>query len=89
MTTALDRLERRGYVARVHDPRDRRRINVRLTERARRLVEAIWGPLGREGVGRLEPYTDEELRLIERFLTDGRELQERHAERVRSMGKAV
>jgi DNA-binding MarR family transcriptional regulator len=40
MTNRIDRLEERGLVARQTDPSDRRGVNVRLTERGRRLTDA-------------------------------------------------
>lgn len=40
MSVHIDRLERRGYVARVGDPRDGRRVLVRLTEAGVRVREA-------------------------------------------------
>ncbi len=40
MTNRIDRLENRGLVARAMEPTDRRGVNVRLTERGRRLTDA-------------------------------------------------
>lgn len=40
MTNRIDRLEERGLVVRATDPADRRCVNVRLTERGRRLTDA-------------------------------------------------
>ena len=40
MSLALDRLERRGYVARLRDNPDRRRVHVRLTAAGVRMREA-------------------------------------------------
>jgi DNA-binding MarR family transcriptional regulator len=40
ITTRLDRLERRGLVARLPDPDDRRGVIVELTDRGRELVDA-------------------------------------------------
>jgi DNA-binding MarR family transcriptional regulator len=39
MTAALDRLERRGYVARVPNPADRRGNLVRLTDAGREIID--------------------------------------------------
>jgi DNA-binding MarR family transcriptional regulator len=57
MSLTIDRLERKGYVVRVRDIADRRRVNVRLTAAGVRvreassvldldLVEALMGRLG-------------------------------------------
>jgi MarR family transcriptional regulator, organic hydroperoxide resistance regulator len=40
MSVTIDRLERKGYVARVRDAGDRRRVNVRLTAAGVRVREA-------------------------------------------------
>lgn len=39
MTTRIDRLEEKGYVARESDSTDRRGVNVRLTTAGRRLID--------------------------------------------------
>jgi DNA-binding MarR family transcriptional regulator len=79
MTTALDRLERRGYARRVRDTTDRRRV----------LVEML--PIAMEGAGRFygehmahsqqlfARYTKPQLELLLDFVRDGRELNERAA----------
>jgi DNA-binding MarR family transcriptional regulator len=41
MTRLLDKLEARGYVARVADPADRRALNIHLTETGRALWEEV------------------------------------------------
>lgn len=85
MTTALDRLERAGYVQRVRGTVDRRQVTVEMTARARQLSEAIWGPIGRSGSAQLAEYDDDQLRFLLDFLRRGRELQEREAKRIRRM----
>lgn len=42
MTAAIDRLERRGWVARGGDPQDRRSRIVRLTPEGRKTVQALF-----------------------------------------------
>ncbi len=86
MTTLIDRLEVAGYVRRVRDKVDRRRVFVELTALARERTGKIWGPLGEEALGIAEGYTDEELRLLIDYLARGRNLLKRHKERVRAMG---
>ena len=83
-TTALDRLERAGYARRVRYPSDRRGILVELTPEARRLIDEIYGPIGRAGLARLSSYTDEELVLLRDFLREGRALQVEHAALIRA-----
>jgi DNA-binding MarR family transcriptional regulator len=85
MTVALDRLERAGYVRRVRGETDRRRVRVDVTPRALGLTEAIWGPIGAEGIEQLRQMSVEELRFLADFLRRGRELQERHARRIAAL----
>ena len=42
MTAAIDRLERRGWVARGDDPQDRRSRIVRLTPEGRKTIQALF-----------------------------------------------
>ena len=85
MTAALDRLERAGYVRRVRGEADRRRVRVEVTPRALELTEAIWGPIGAEGVAQLRQMSVAELTFLRDFLRRGRELQEHHARRIAAM----
>jgi DNA-binding MarR family transcriptional regulator len=39
--TALESMERRGLISRTRNPKDRRKINIRLTDRGRRLQEVL------------------------------------------------
>ena len=77
VTSLIDRLERKGFVRRVHDQTDRRRVIVeptpeRVTE-ARRLFASA-----RQSLARLyEHYSDRELATIADFLS-------RNAERLRA-----
>jgi DNA-binding PadR family transcriptional regulator len=48
MTTALDRIEARGYARRVWDQQDRRTVRVEMTEAGKKLVEGSVRPT-REG----------------------------------------
>ncbi len=88
ITALLDRLERKGYVRRVRDERDRRRVLVELTPLMRQRAEPIWGPLAEEGMERLSTFTVDQLRDIERFLIATVEINDQHTERVRAMSKA-
>jgi DNA-binding MarR family transcriptional regulator len=58
VTSRVDRLERRGLVARLPDPDDRRGVIVELTDRGRELVDeavAAKSQSDRELLARLEP----------------------------------
>jgi len=83
-TTAIDRLERAGYARRLPNAGDRRGIIVEITDEAQRLIEEVYGPVGRAGMERLEQYTDEQLLLLRDFLREGQALQAEHAATLRS-----
>lgn len=84
VTAVVDRLERSGYVRRLRDSSDRRRVLVELTPLERERATAIWGPL-REGFAKLSEYTTEELELLLAFHRRGRELDEQRAAKVREL----
>jgi DNA-binding MarR family transcriptional regulator len=87
ITPLLDRLERAGYVRRVRDTGDRRRVLVELTEEARRSAADLYGPLGEEACAELERCTDEQLAFLAEFARRGCELNERHIARVRAIAR--
>ena len=83
-TALLDRLERAGYLRRLRDPADRRRILVELTDQARAASAEIYGPMA-EAVAEFERYTDAELELLTDFLRTGSGLLLDNTERIRSL----
>ncbi|WP_073251730.1 MarR family winged helix-turn-helix transcriptional regulator [Cryptosporangium aurantiacum] len=84
-STAIQRLVAAGHLTRTPDPADRRRAVLVLTEATRTLLAAIYEPIGDEGTALLADYTDDELRVVTRFLERGRALQLAHADRVRAL----
>jgi len=89
VTTLLDRLERAGYVQRIRDSADRRRVHVQLTEHSRRLGDELYGPLAADGYALLAGYEARELELLRDFLRRAREIQVRHEARIRSSAPAA
>jgi DNA-binding MarR family transcriptional regulator len=85
ITTVLDRLERAGFVRRVRDPEDRRRVLVEVTEELRRRAEVVWGPIAAGAEAAFDGYSDADLELILTFLRLGREFLATHTERVRNL----
>lgn len=68
-TTALvDRMERHGYVARVKDPADGRRVVLTYGDEAARVGRAFFGPLGADMDGLLADFSADDLAVVERFL---------------------
>jgi MarR family transcriptional regulator, organic hydroperoxide resistance regulator len=85
VTTLVDRMEEYGLVRRGSDASDRRRTVVEITAAAtERMVPVLepWGADLAELVGKLE---DHEWSVIHRFMQAMRGLNERHANRLRSM----
>jgi DNA-binding MarR family transcriptional regulator len=88
MTTALDRLEHAGYARRVWDQQDRRSVRVELTDRARKEIWDLYGPLAQEGGKMLQGYSTPELEAVRRYLEEGVTLQRAHAGTIRQLASA-
>ncbi|MER6095352.1 MarR family transcriptional regulator [Streptomyces sp. NPDC001728] len=73
-TAVVDRLERLGYVARVRDTRDRRRVLLTVEEHAEELGRAHFGPLSDGAVTLLDGFDEGEKEAVRRFLTGVRDL---------------
>ena len=86
VTTMLDRLERLGYATRSADPADRRKVVVRITSKAAKKAAKLYGPLALEGDRDvLSRYSAAELGVLLDFHRRSRQLQERHAARIRQL----
>jgi DNA-binding MarR family transcriptional regulator len=79
VTALVDRLERAGHVRRVRDEADRRRVVLEMTESAMAAGGAFFGGLQRDLVAAMEPYSDEELAVVRRFLTEMTDVVARHS----------
>jgi DNA-binding MarR family transcriptional regulator len=83
VTGVVDRLEHAGYARRKPDPRDRRRINVEVTERFHERARRIWGPVAEDWQAELgRRFTAAELELITEFLRASNELTRRNLGRM-------
>jgi DNA-binding MarR family transcriptional regulator len=83
VTAALDRLERDGYVRRIRDDQDRRRVLVEVTDKMVADATEVYGPLAARAAELLEPYTDEELRRMTEVLRRSTEMQLEQAANLR------
>jgi DNA-binding MarR family transcriptional regulator len=84
ITGVVDRLEQAGYVRRERDPRDRRRVVIRLVrETALRDVAAVFLPMMRDWQEMAARYSDDELRLIVGFYGRMEEILRGHLIRLR------
>jgi DNA-binding MarR family transcriptional regulator len=84
VTAVLDRMEEAGYVRRVRDSEDRRRVLVEVTPKMRERAARFYGPLAQEGDRMLERYSTKQLATFTELLRRSRELQEQQAARIRA-----
>jgi DNA-binding MarR family transcriptional regulator len=75
VTAALDRLERAGYVRRLRDEQDRRRVLVEVTEQMLADAQEIYGPLAARAEELLGPYSDEQLLAMIDVMRRGNAMQ--------------
>jgi DNA-binding MarR family transcriptional regulator len=75
VTAALDRLEHAGYVRRVRDEVDRRRVFVEVTDKMLQRAAQVYGPLAERSQELLGGLSDELLRAMIDVLTRGAEMQ--------------
>lgn len=79
VTAVIDRLEQAGYVQRVRDGVDRRKVWVETTEETRAMVTEIFGFYDVIGPALTAPYSEEQLAGILDFLEIGTLLQDEMA----------
>src|SRR5581483_11215657 len=76
MTTALDRLERLGFVQRVRDPSDRRRVLVEVTPQVHADAGRFYAEHAAMAERLYDRYSQKELELFLEFVRGGREFNE-------------
>src|SRR4029453_12294788 len=69
VTRVIDRLEQAGYVRRVPDPADRRRVIVEVVPEKIASVQSTLDRVTTRGAEEIGRYTDAQLALISDFLT--------------------
>jgi DNA-binding MarR family transcriptional regulator len=69
VTRVIDRLEQSGYVRRVPDPADRRKVIVEVVPEKVAAVQSTLNRVGTAGAEEIGRYTDAQLSLISDFLT--------------------
>jgi DNA-binding MarR family transcriptional regulator len=85
VTAVVDRLEKIGYLKRVRDADDRRRVWLEATPKLWEKSWEIWGPLSDLWQSRARNLSREQLEFILEFLADGNELMSGQIERVQAM----
>jgi DNA-binding MarR family transcriptional regulator len=84
VTGVIDRLEKVGYARRVHDPGDRRRVQLEVTPKFYARAEKIWGPVAKQWSATLSrEFSAEELERITEFLRATNEITRKQMERLR------
>lgn len=87
VTGLVDRLERKGFARRVPDQVDKRRVRIEVEPSAMGKFQ----PLFADFVARLhqlyERYSDDELTLIQRYLSEVSEVQRAATEALRAQGE--
>jgi DNA-binding MarR family transcriptional regulator len=84
ITTVLDRLESAGFVRRVRDEEDRRRIQVEVTDLAREKLWPYYEPMAELSEVLYSRYSDKQLELLLDFLTTAGELNDRLVARLKN-----
>jgi DNA-binding MarR family transcriptional regulator len=77
VTAVIDRLVEKGYVRRVADPADRRRVMIEKTEKLEEISGRLYGPLAERAIPLVDKFSVAELEAIIRFLKLGTEMVER------------
>ena len=78
VTALVDRLERVGHLRRVRDPEDRRRVSLEISESAMAAGGEFFGGLQRDLMAAMAHYSDEDLAVVTRFLTEMTDVIVRH-----------
>ncbi len=84
VTAVVDRLVAKGYLRRVPDPDDRRRVLIEVTDLLEERAGRYYGPLAAASFPALSRYSAAELEAIAGFLRMGTEMVERRTAEVRA-----
>lgn len=83
VTRVIDRLEQAGYVRRVADPTDRRRVIVEVVTEQAAAVESTLDRVSIKSAIELGGYSDEELAIIDHFLVRAAAIAQEEANALR------
>lgn len=89
MTAAVDRLERRGFVRRVSDPSDRRRVLVELEPDLPLSADSFYSEHVAHAERLYRRFDEDQLEVLLEFVRGGRELNEREAEKLERANRAA
>ncbi len=77
ITGIVDRLEKAGYARRVRDPNDRRRVIVETLPEAMEKITPLFASIYQASLELFSRYSDDELTLFHRFVSQLQELTAR------------
>lgn len=89
VTRVIDRLERAGYVRRVADPADRRRVIVEVVPEKVAAIESALDRIGEASAAEIGRYTDAQLELISEFLTRMEQITREEASTIRDSSEPL
>jgi DNA-binding MarR family transcriptional regulator len=87
VTAMLDRLEKAGFVRRVRDTADRRRVLIELTELLTEKAGAVYGPFIEATEPMFARFTDADLEVLHAFLHLGNEFYAVQTARVEELAR--
>jgi DNA-binding MarR family transcriptional regulator len=85
VTRVVDRLEQAGYVRRVTDPADRRRVVIEVVPERVATIESLLDSLERAAADEVDRYTPEQLATISDFLSRMADLTQSESARLRTL----
>ncbi len=85
VTRVVDRLEQAGYVRRVTDPADRRRVVIEVVPERVATIESLLDSLERAAAAEVDRYSPEQLATINDFLSRMADLTKAESARLRSL----
>jgi DNA-binding MarR family transcriptional regulator len=88
ITHILDRLEKRGFIERVRDTEDRRKVFIRARPESLKPLVPRYEAMGRAYMELTEQYSDDELRLIRDYLEKTSEISQRELKKVIAANRA-
>jgi DNA-binding MarR family transcriptional regulator len=83
LTSVLDRLERAGYLQRVREPANRRRVLLQLTARFAEMTEEIFAPVAADGASQLMRLSEAEVETLVMFFADAHDQRAKRAQHLR------
>ena len=85
VTRVVDRLEQAGYVRRVTDPADRRRVVIEVVPERVATIESLLNSLERAAAAEVDRYSPEQLATINDFLSRMADLTQAESARLRTL----